>query len=108
MERGQVRAKAILIATDEGTRVYRKLDEIPAPLRQQLDACTQGDKSAYLLIADAEGRKKLQGAPAFADKNRPIAPATSPRRWKPDWRLALEIGLCGAIGLLLWMLAALR
>jgi hypothetical protein len=62
------RTSTIFIATsDETTKVYRSVEDVPLPLRQKLLKCTRGMNSATILIADKQGREELvralQGRP---------------------------------------------
>ena len=53
------RSSTIFIATGNGTRVYRALDEVPPVLRRKLVQSTHGMNSATILIADKRGREEL-------------------------------------------------
>ena len=61
------RISTIFIATNDNTRVYRSVEDVPLPLRQKLLECTRGMNSATILIADKQGREELvralQGRP---------------------------------------------
>ena len=61
------RTSTIFIATNDNTRVYRSVEDVPLPLRQKLLECTRGMNSATILIADKQGREELvralQGRP---------------------------------------------
>ena len=62
------RSSTIFVATADDTRVYRSLQELPADLRQRLEATTRSHNSATILIADKRGREELvralQGLPS--------------------------------------------
>jgi hypothetical protein len=63
------RTSTIFIATsDDTTKVYRSVEDVPLPLRQKLLKCTRGMNSATILIADKQGREELvralQGRPS--------------------------------------------
>jgi hypothetical protein len=62
------RTSTIFIATNDETRVYRSVEDVPAGLRQKLLECTRGLNSATILIADKQGREELvralQGRPS--------------------------------------------
>ena len=63
------RTSTIFIATsDNTTKVYRSVEDVPLPLRQKLLKCTRGMNSATILIADKQGREELvralQGRPS--------------------------------------------
>jgi hypothetical protein len=53
---------AVLISTGGADRVYRSVDEVPAPLRTRLLKSTNGANSATILIADRRGRKEISRA----------------------------------------------
>ena len=56
------KSSTIFIATDEGTRVYRSLDEVPPGLLRKLRTSTRGINSGTILIADKRGRQELERA----------------------------------------------
>ncbi len=62
------RTSTIFIATNDDTKVYRSVEDVPLPLRQKLLECTRGMNSATILIADKQGREELvralQGRPS--------------------------------------------
>lgn len=111
------RSSTIFISTEDGTRVYRALGDVPAPLRRRLVESTHGMNSATILIADKRGREELvralrggpsdvqsrlveslrarEEAPAQAE---PIPSATSAVR---NW---LELLLPLMVGASVWLL----
>ena len=62
------RTSTIFIATNDDTKVYRSVEDVPLPLRQKLLECTRGINSATILIAYKQGREELvralQGRPS--------------------------------------------
>src|SRR3954449_6339724 len=68
MQRVTVRTSTIFISKGGRTRVYRSVEEVPEPLRKELEESTNGFNSATILIADRRGRKEilraLQGLPS--------------------------------------------
>jgi hypothetical protein len=56
---GTFQSSTVLISTGGADRVYRSVDEVPAPLRTQLLKSTNGTNSATILIADRRGRKEI-------------------------------------------------
>src|SRR5260370_1421958 len=60
--RGTFQTSTVLIATRGDDRVYRSVEEVPAPLRTQLLKSTNGANSATILIADRRGRREIARA----------------------------------------------
>jgi hypothetical protein len=122
MHRVTVKTSTIFIAKGGRTRVYRSVEEVPAPLRKELEASTNGFNSATILIADRRGRaeiiRALNGLPStlrsrlatsLAPQKKPAAPekpaaVPAPSRGllpflQRNW---LEISLPVAVGLIVW------
>jgi len=116
------RTSTIFIATNDDTKVYRSVEDVPLPLRQKLLECTRGMNSATILIADKQGREELvralQGRPSevqcrLVDNMRARQPeelaepalAVSVFRSIRFW---LEVLLPVAAGVSLWALAQAR
>ncbi len=59
---GVVKSSVIVISAGGHDGVYRSVDEIPQPLRRQLQKTTNGLNSATILIADRRGRNELARA----------------------------------------------
>src|SRR5882757_5571749 len=59
---GTFQTSTVLIASSGGDRVYRSVQEVPAPLRTRLLKSTNGANSATILIADRRGRKEIAKA----------------------------------------------
>jgi hypothetical protein len=116
MERLTQKTSTIVIATRGKTKVYRSVAEVPPPLRRRLLKSTSGANSATVLIADEGGRREilrsLQGLPSELQSR--LVRSLSGGRAGPGrsralmlgWRQWVEIGLLGAIGVCLWLLAA--
>jgi hypothetical protein len=110
------KTSTILISVGSQTRVYRSVEEVPPSLRRKLLQSTSSANSATVLIADEGGRREivrsLKGLPSELQSRlvRSLESArNASRRRQPvvlGWRQWAEIGLLGAIGLCLWMLAA--
>jgi hypothetical protein len=49
----------VRISTGRADRVYRSLEEVPAPLRTRLHRSTSGGHSATIVIADRRGREEI-------------------------------------------------
>jgi hypothetical protein len=119
MPRQTICSSTIFIAVGDETRVYRSVEEIPAPLRQKLEQTTNGLNSATILIADRRGREEIvraiRGLPSGV-RSRLAATLQSRtgsrRRWHFDWRALLrhwaEILLPGVIGVSVWLLLSMK
>jgi len=59
---GMFQTSTVLISAGGADRVYRSVDEVPAPLRSRLLKSTNGANSATILIADRRGRKEIAKA----------------------------------------------
>lgn len=121
MQRLTVKTSTIFIAKRGRTRVYQSMDEIPAPLRKELEESTNSLNSATILIADRRGRaeivRALNGLPsslrsrlaASLTPPKPIAaapPVATPAPktgilsfFQRNW---LEISLPVAVGFIIW------
>jgi hypothetical protein len=119
MHRVTVKTSTIFIAKGGRTRVYRSVNEVPKPLREQLEQSTNGFNSATILIADRRGREEivraLNGLPSGLRTRlaSSLTPAASPNVSAPkrftqpvvrflrrNW---LEMMLPAAAGALLWI-----
>ncbi len=107
------RSSTIFIARGGETRVYRSLDDVPAPLQRELRESTRGVNSATILIADKRGRQELARAlrrrPGaiqcrLADTVRETQDPPEPPKRLPlrSWRTWLELLLPLALGASLW------
>jgi hypothetical protein len=56
------KCSTIFVATRERTAIYHSVEEIPLPLREQLEESTSGRNSGTILIADKNGREELDRA----------------------------------------------
>jgi len=65
--RGTYQTSTVLISAGGSERVYRSVEEVPAPLRTLLMKSTNSANSATILIADRRGRREI----ARAMKNLP-------------------------------------
>jgi hypothetical protein len=79
---GVIKTSTILISTDDGG-VFRSIEEVPEPLRQQLVATTSSINSATIVIADQGGRERIAAAlrnlPREAQRKSDIIPFPQPR-----------------------------
>lgn len=112
------RSSTIFVATEDDTKVYRSLEEVPAPIRLKLDASTRSHNSATILIADKRGREELvralQGLPSRVECR--LAQAVHARRKKNvrgrlhsrpmySFRRWLDFLVPFAVGASVWYLA---
>ena len=121
MEKLTAKSSTIFIATNEKTRVYRSVRDVPPDLRRRLEESTNGTNSATILIADKRGREELvralQGLPSEvqsrlattlrANQKRQAASMPKAKR-KKKLRLWLEILAPVAVGFTVWLLTAVR
>ena len=59
---GMFQTSTVLISAGGRDRVYRSVDDVPAPLRSRLLKSTNSANSATILIADRRGRKEIAKA----------------------------------------------
>lgn len=117
------KSSTVFISTGETqTRVYRSVEDVPAPLRRRLKDSTSGTNSATILIADKRGREELvralQGQPSqvqcrLADtiRSRQLAEVPCESKKQPTLgalRTWLELLLPIAIGASLWFIIESR
>ncbi len=104
MERGTLKTRVIFIATRGKTSLYHDLEEIPPGLRRKLARTTTGANSGTVLIADRRGLQELIRT-AVSKK----AQVQRLRRRRGEILMEFasahwpELGLSGALGLLLWL-----
>ncbi|HWR54615.1 MAG TPA: hypothetical protein VN428_26135 [Bryobacteraceae bacterium] len=108
MERGTIKTRTIFIATRGKTALYHAIEDIPPGLRKKLVKSTTGVNSGTVLIADRRGLQELV--------RRGLRQRTSPKSRRTHTRIAIdfavshwpEIGLSGALAILLWLALFLR
>jgi hypothetical protein len=61
-ESGVFQTSTVLISVGGAASVYRSVEEVPAPLRTELEKSTNGTNSATILIADRRGRREIARA----------------------------------------------
>jgi hypothetical protein len=59
---GTFQTSTVMISAGGAEKVYRSVEEVPAPLRTRLLKSTNGANSATILIADRGGRKEIARA----------------------------------------------
>ena len=59
MQRLTVKTSTIFIAKSGRTRIFHSMDEVPPPLRKELEESTNSFNSATILIADRRGRAEI-------------------------------------------------
>ncbi len=104
MERGTLKTRMIFIATRGKTCLYRAYEDVPPTLRQKLLKTTKGANSGTVLIADRRGLQELVRAGV---RRRSASRRKAERRGeilmdfgRAHWP---ELGLAGALGMLLWL-----
>ncbi len=110
MERGTVKTRTILIASRGKMRVYQATEDVPPALRKQLLKSTSGTNCGTVLIADRRGLQEL--VRAGVRQRSAARPAARPQKRQPrraeriaQFALAHwpELGLSGALAVLLWL-----
>jgi hypothetical protein len=114
MQTGTLKTSTIFVSVGQRTRVYRSVDDMPAPLRHKLEKTTGGSNSATILIADRKGKEELVRAIQGLPSSIPLRVTQEARRKKEHRakmhrasgrRHWLEIFLLGILGFLLWSLS---
>ena len=59
MSRVTLKSSTIFISVGNKTEVYRSVNDVPPPLRKQLEKSTNGIHSATILIADRNGKEEI-------------------------------------------------
>ncbi len=104
MTGGKLKTSAILVATENKTKVYRTIQEMPFSLRRKIVRLASGPNTGTLLIADRRGvREWLASQGRGAAIERPARPST-------PWGVRLWLALSGAglLAVLLWAFGVFR
>ncbi len=105
---GTHRFSIVMTATRSGTESFKTLDDMPPILRATCLKALQSPESKTLVIADEAGREAMLQQSAEEGESAPVAELRPQKRSRVSGRLALEILLCGAVGLAVWLVATLR
>jgi hypothetical protein len=105
------KTSTIFVSTGQRVRIYRSIEDVPAPLRKRLNANLSGPNSRTLIVADRRGREYLSRALEM-DAAKAAGPELTSlhvssriaRRWAEAKNYWLEIGLIGLLGLASWTL----
>ncbi len=120
MPRVTLKTSTIFISVGGKTRVYRSVEDVPAPLRKKLEQSTNGLNSATILIADRRGRQEIaraiRGLPSNVRsplvKGKAARPAPPVTGWERVVRFVklhwAELLLPPALGAAVWLLYAFR
>ena len=117
MSRVTLKSSTIFISVGNRTEVYRSVDDVPPPLRKQLEQSTNGIHSATILIADRKGKEEIvraiRGLPSglrsrVSNSLAPGVAADPPEGWRALGQCWIELVLPSAIGFAVWLLFSLR
>ena len=108
----------VRVASAQGDRIYRSLEELPEDLRDQARLALEGSNSETILIADPESYERIVksggATPAELPWLRPAkqtedATAASPHagpKADSQWRIVLGVGIAGILALwAIWLWA---
>lgn len=118
MSRVTLKSSTIFISVGNKTEVYRSVDDVPPPLRKQLEQSTNGIHSATILIADRKGKEEIvraiRGLPSSlrsrlnSSLRNEVPDSSAPIRWPDLWEHWVEMLLPPVIGLSVWLLFSLK
>jgi len=116
-----IKSSTIFVSAEGRTRVFRSIDEIPAPLRKKLVESTTGLNSATILIADRRGREEIARSlrgESTGIKTRFVESRTGGGNGKApvnrrvvrlnSWQLWLSAAVLAASGLVAWAVTCFR
>ena len=116
MSRVTLKSSTIFISVGNKTQVYRSVEDVPPPLRKQLEQSTNGIHSATILIADRKGKEEIvravRGLPSSlrgrVGTSARAGNVPAPAGWRVLKQCWIEMILPPAIGLAVWALFSLR
>jgi len=119
MSRVTLKSSTIFISVGDKTEVYRSVNDVPPPLRKQLEQSTNGIHSATILIADRKGKEEIvravRGLPSsLRSRLNPSFPSETAQeaRASINWTSLLdywaEVLLPPAIGVAVWLLFSFK
>ncbi len=114
-----VRTSAVRVATREGERVYRSLDELPQPLQTKARASLEGPNARTILIANQEAYNRISrdigDLPPEMQRLRPSVLRQSSEKARKsmrgsdlEWKILLFGGLASILGFWGFWLWALK
>jgi hypothetical protein len=109
----------VRVASSEGDRIYRSLDELPEDLRERARLALEGSNAETILIADPESYERivknggstpdelqwLRPSKHSEDTKKALTPAAQP---EPDrqWKIVLGVGVAAILALwAIWLWA---
>ena len=117
MSRVTLKSSTIFISVGNRTEVYRSVNDVPPPLRKQLEQSTNGIHSATILIADRKGKEEIvravRGLPSSlrsqVSSSLGVEPAGKTAvNWRALGHCWIEALLPWAIGFGVWLLFSFR
>ncbi len=119
MSRVTLKSSTIFISVGNKTEVYRSVNDVPPPLRKQLEQSTNGIHSATILIADRNGKEEIvraiRGLPSSLRcrlgnslRNEAAPESVTPFRWQSLTENWFEMLLPPACGIAVWLLFSVR
>jgi hypothetical protein len=108
----------VRVASSEGDRIYRSLDDLPEDLRDRARLALEGSNAETILIADPESYERIvKSGRAATDELQWLRPgkhsedaqeATPDEEPNPDrqWKIVLGAGIVGILALwVIWLWA---
>ncbi len=101
-KKGVVKTSTVLISAGQFESVYRSVEDVPAPWRDQLLRSTNGTNSATIVIADRQGRKEI----AKAMRNLPAPTPSQPAPTQEAEKTELKPAILRIVGVAVLVIAA--